>query len=134
MVDAAAVELLFVAHLLSLISGSVTSGCPIHVQVLTFHPLSVNFTINMSNNAPTIASLDLLSTPPTFTLHSHLPKSSITVECSEGDFLLLLAGSLNPQEAFMKKRLKIKGRLGLAMKFNSVIQATKKHLPPKSKL
>jgi putative sterol carrier protein len=92
---------------------------------------SVNFTIATPSGDVT-ASLDLLSSPAAFS-DSHLPKASITVSCSESDFVALLDGSLNPQEAFMKKKLKIKGKLGLAMKFNSVILATKKFLP-KSKL
>ena len=93
---------------------------------------SVNFTITTEKGDEVVASLDLLSSPAAFS-NSHLPKASITVSCSESDFIALLDGSLNPQEAFMKKRLKIKGKLGLAMKFNSVIMATKKFLP-KSKL
>lgn len=40
---------------------------------------------------------------------------------------------LNPQQAFMKGKLKIKGKMPLAMKLTSVLAATSKHLP-KSKL
>ena len=40
---------------------------------------------------------------------------------------------LNPQQAFMKGKLKIKGKMQLAMKLTSVLAATSKYLP-KSKL
>ncbi|GMI52125.1 hypothetical protein TeGR_g9318 [Tetraparma gracilis] len=93
---------------------------------------SANFTIE-TPDGPKTAHLDLLSEPAT-TSTSLLPAASIEVSCSEADFVSLLSGDLNPQEAFMKKRLRIKGKLALAMKFNSVIQAIKKQLPGKAKL
>ena len=40
---------------------------------------------------------------------------------------------LNPQQAFMKGKLKIKGKMALAMKLTSVLAATNRYLP-KSKL
>lgn len=93
---------------------------------------SASFTIE-TPDGPKTAHLDLLSEPAT-TATSLLPNASIEVSCSEADFVSLLSGDLNPQEAFMKKRLRIKGKLALAMKFNSVIQAIKKQLPGKAKL
>jgi putative sterol carrier protein len=36
---------------------------------------------------------------------------------------------LKPQQAFMKGKLKIKGKMNLAMKLTSVLVATRKKLP-----
>jgi len=41
----------------------------------------------------------------------------------------LLAKKMTPQQAFMKGKLKIKGRMGLAMKLTLILDATRKHLP-----
>jgi putative sterol carrier protein len=41
----------------------------------------------------------------------------------------LITGQLKPQQAFMKGKLKIKGKMNLAMKLTSVLVATRKKLP-----
>jgi putative sterol carrier protein len=46
----------------------------------------------------------------------------------------LLNKTLNPQQAFMKGLLKIKGNMGLAMKLTVLVNATRKQLYPESKL
>lgn len=46
----------------------------------------------------------------------------------------LLEKKLTPQQAFMKGLLKIKGSMGLAMKLTLLVNATRKHLYPESKL
>ena len=56
---------------------------------------------------------------------------SVTVESS--NMSKLITGELKPQQAFMKGKLKIKGKMNLAMKLTTVLVATKKKMP-KSKL
>jgi putative sterol carrier protein len=43
-------------------------------------------------------------------------------------FHLLLNKKLTPQQAFMQQKLKIKGKMGLAMKLNFLLNATRKQL------
>lgn len=40
----------------------------------------------------------------------------------------LLAKKMTPQQAFMKGKLKIKGKMALAMKLKTVMDATRKHM------
>ena len=44
-----------------------------------------------------------------------------TVAASEGDFLNIVNGRLNPQMAFMSGKLKIQGDMGLALKLVSIL-------------
>lgn len=53
-------------------------------------------------------------------------KADLTIKVNDDDFALLYAGKLNPQQAFMKGKIKIKGNMGLAMKFGNVLTETKK--------
>jgi putative sterol carrier protein len=46
----------------------------------------------------------------------------------------LLQKRLNPQQAFMKGLLKMKGNMGLAMKLTVLVNATRNQLYPESKL
>lgn len=55
----------------------------------------------------------------------------MTVESS--NMSKLITGELKPQQAFMKGKIKIKGKMNLAMKMTTVLVATKKKMP-KSKL
>ncbi|KAG7388120.1 hypothetical protein PHYPSEUDO_013080 [Phytophthora pseudosyringae] len=63
-------------------------------------------------------------------------KADLTISLSEENFLKMMDNKLNPQQAFMKGLVKIKGNMGLAMKLNVVLAATrnymkKKGTPPK---
>lgn len=53
----------------------------------------------------------------------------LSVKVSESDMIKMVRKELNPQQAFMKGKLKIKGKMALAMKLTSVLAATSKHLP-----
>lgn len=53
-------------------------------------------------------------------------KSDCSIALSDDDFVALMAGKLNPQQAFMKGKLKLKGNMMLAQKLQ--------HITPKSKL
>jgi putative sterol carrier protein len=44
----------------------------------------------------------------------------------DGEFVLLMTGRLNPQSAFMKGKLKVKGNLMLAQKLNALMPSKKK--------
>jgi hypothetical protein len=44
-----------------------------------------------------------------------------TVAMTEGDFLNLINGKLNPQMAFMSGKLKIQGDMGLALKLQQIL-------------
>jgi len=58
-------------------------------------------------------------------------KPDISITLANDDFLSLVAGRLNPQQAFMKGKLQVKGNMGLAMKFNTILTATRKKLEAK---
>jgi hypothetical protein len=48
-------------------------------------------------------------------------QAKCTVSCSDGDFLNIVNGKLNPQMAFMSGKLKIQGDMGLAMKLQQIL-------------
>ena len=52
-------------------------------------------------------------------------KADITITIADDDMLDMASGKLNPQQAFMKGKLKIKGNMGLAMKLGKVMEAAK---------
>lgn len=56
-------------------------------------------------------------------------KADLTVTCSEEIMGKMIAKELQPQQAFMKGMLKIKGKMQLAMKLTAVLAATRKKLP-----
>ena len=55
-------------------------------------------------------------------------KPDLIVQTSPQVLQELLDKKLTPQQAFMKGKLKIKGKMGLAMKLKLVLDATRKHL------
>lgn len=63
-------------------------------------------------------------------LSQGVKKADLTITVSDDDFFAMSQGKLNPQQAFMKGKLKVKGNMGLAMKLNTVLDAAK----PKAKL
>jgi putative sterol carrier protein len=56
--------------------------------------------------------------------------ADLVMTVSDDDFVDLSMGSLNPQMAFMRGKLKLKGNIALAMKLNTVLSAAR----PKPKL
>uniref|UniRef100_A0A6U0JTU3 SCP2 domain-containing protein n=1 Tax=Minutocellus polymorphus TaxID=265543 RepID=A0A6U0JTU3_9STRA len=94
---------------------------------------SVVFTISDNNEQ---WYLDLKSEKPSagkLTAGGAPTNPDLSVKVSESDMIKMVRKELNPQQAFMKGKLKIKGKMALAMKLTSVLAATSKHLP-KSRL
>lgn len=61
-------------------------------------------------------------------------KVDLTVTTSLETLEALLNKKLTPQQAFIKGKLKIKGKMNFAMKLTIVLAATRKQLPSLSKL
>lgn len=57
-------------------------------------------------------------------------KADLTVTVSDADFVALANKELNPQQAFMRGKIKVKGNMGVAMKLGKVLDAAN----PSSKL
>ena len=58
-----------------------------------------------------------------------IPKPDLRITISKENMIKLANKELKPQEAFLKGKLKIKGKMALAMKLNSVLAASRKYLP-----
>lgn len=58
--------------------------------------------------------------------------ADLTLTIKDDDFVKLVAGKLNPQQAFLTRRLKIAGAMSMAMKLQPILDAAGK--PGKSKL
>ena len=56
-------------------------------------------------------------------------KGDCTLALSDSDFVQLMTGRLNPQTAFMKGKLKVKGNLLLAQKLTALMPQKKKPKP-----
>lgn len=54
--------------------------------------------------------------------------ADLRIKTSAATLQALLAKKMTPQQAFMRGKLKIKGKMGLAMKLTVVLDATRKHL------
>lgn len=53
-------------------------------------------------------------------------KVDVTITISDDDFVSIVTGKLNPQSAFMKGKLKIKGNMALAMKLDPIIKLARR--------
>eukprot|EP01047_Picozoa_sp_COSAG01_P062557 COSAG01_NODE_7973_length_2968_cov_8.650052_2_plen_151_part_00 len=58
-------------------------------------------------------------------------QADLTVTMKDDVFMDIAAGTLKPQTAFMRGKLKIKGSMGLAMKLQGVIDVARKEFGPK---
>jgi len=50
------------------------------------------------------------------------PKADVTISMAASDFVALSKGKLNPQQAFMQGKMKMKGNMGMAMKLGKVLK------------
>ncbi|PNH05507.1 Non-specific lipid-transfer protein [Tetrabaena socialis] len=67
-------------------------------------------------------------------LYAGAPKSGdapdLTLTLSDANFAQLVMGKLNPQQAFLMRKLKISGSMGMAMKLQPILDAAQ----PKAKM
>ena len=111
------------------------------IEVITYYHFSMSkFVVKYSQGSVVFQIsdtnetyfLDLKSDNPSVSKgDGNDPDLIITVESS--NMSKLISGELKPQQAFMKGKLKVKGKMNLAMKLTTVLAATKKKIP-KSKL
>lgn len=93
---------------------------------------TVVFEISDTNE---VFSLDLKGAVSKVTVGKEniIQNPDLTVIVESENMVKLISGALKPQQAFMKGKLKIKGKVNLAMKLTAVLSATRKKMP-KSKL
>jgi len=72
----------------------------------------LSFTIDLKNGTGSVSE-------------GKAPKADCTLTLSEQDFIALMTGKLNPQQAFLKGNLKVAGNMGLAMKLDQVLPKPK---------
>jgi len=65
--------------------------------------------------------IDSTENPPTIS-HEDAGDADVTLTCKKETFEGILAGTQDPNMAFMMGKLKIKGSMGLAMKLNSILE------------
>lgn len=75
-------------------------------------------------------TIDLKNGSGSVTKGSPSTKADLTVMVSDSDFVALATKKLNPQQAFMRGKIKIKGNMGVAMKLGKVLEKAQ----PNSKL
>eukprot|EP00985_Skeletonema_marinoi_P017882 scaffold9898_cov198-Skeletonema_marinoi.AAC.5 len=87
----------------------------------------VVFTINENK----VYSLDLSSPTDCKVAEGDIfdGKADLQVLCTEEVMGKMINKEIQPQQAFMKGMLKIKGKMNLAMKLTAVLAATRKKLP-----
>ena len=67
---------------------------------------------------------------PTFSVtKGEKENADLTVIVDAENMMKLITGALKPQQAFMKGKIKVKGKMNLAMKLTAVLTATRKKMP-----
>lgn len=100
---------------------------PSHHSLFVFVKGQVVFRITDTDE---VYSLDLKG--PVFSVEKgdkNMTSPDLTVMITSENMAALISGALKPQQAFMKGKLKIKGKMNLAMKLPTVLAATRKKLP-----
>ncbi len=115
----------------SLLSNNWLVIHPLHTHrhnLLLVRKGSVVFTITPDDK---VYSLDLSSPTDCKVAEGDIfdGKADLKVTCSEEVMGKMINKEIQPQQAFMKGMLKIKGKMNLAMKLTAVLAATRKKLP-----
>jgi putative sterol carrier protein len=84
------------------------------------------FQFDVKNNAGKTESwiLDVHKAPGVYKPDGK-KKPDLTISVSDADFIALAENKLNPQKAFMQGKVKIKGKMMLATKLDSVMKQAK---------
>lgn len=88
------------------------------MQTLVGDNSSLGATIKFVTDAG-VVYVDATTTPPQ--VHNEDKEAECVVELSAEDAQKLLDGDLNPMSAFMMGKLKVKGNMGVAMKFMQIV-------------
>ncbi|KAF8060101.1 GLCNAC1PUT2 [Scenedesmus sp. PABB004] len=75
-------------------------------------------------------TLDLRSSPGSVAKGAPGEKPDLTLTISDAEFVRLVMGKLSPQQAFLLRKLKLNGSMGLAMKLQPILDAA----APRAKL
>ena len=67
--------------------------------------------------------LDFKSSPPNISSVSGTAKADVTIKVSDDNLIQLAEGKLNPMSAFMQGKIKVKGKIALAQKLDTVFKA-----------
>ena len=120
------------------------SGSPTEDEIFLAMKQAVeaNPSLKTKFNASVVFELGTKESPKSFRLDATKKsppkeKPDLKVITSLAVFHDLLNKKITPQQAFMKGKLKIKGKMGLAMKLQLVLNATRKQLmqsSPRSRL
>src|SRR2546421_9330760 len=78
------------------------------------------YEFNITGDNGGVWTVDLTKEPGAVTAGA-TRAAQCTVTAATGDFLNIVSGKMNPPNAFMSGKLKIKGDMGLAMKLQKVI-------------
>jgi putative sterol carrier protein len=70
--------------------------------------------------------LDLKAAPGRMVVGDRESKADVTLMAGDDDFVQIVTGKMNAQQAFMKGRLKIKGNMALAMKLEPIMKLARK--------
>jgi len=90
--------------------------------IIVFNIDGQEWTLDMRVDAPDGGSR-LVKGPPS-------EKPDLTVTVNDANFAQLVMGKLNPQQAFLMRKIKISGSMGMAMKLQPILDAAQ----PKPKM
>jgi len=86
----------------------------------------IHWVLSKAGNTKTWTS-DLKNAPG-FVKEGEHGKADVVISISDSDYIDLVSGKLNPQQAFMGGKLKLKGNMAIAMKLDKVIGKKKANL------